>query len=405
MDYALSHALSYNMTRVHQVLSFYDINCQYMKNLRKQLTGNAFINIPAELPIVPSIRIWHVHSHQTECHARYAPSFIPGAGHVDGEIIETLWSILNIISPSARGMSFPHRQELLDYQMNNSNFQKMIRMASSLKRKLRVAMVGAEDSLAAFQALDDGIPDDQRNGWLKQEMAAMRDCSVDPKAMDVFGVCMAKAPSVKTIEISLLAREPAAKGCRGSVTWIARGLLLEQTQIMLQMDLKEAGPRCTERQLLLFARRRDRLSGEIASFLADAPSYLGPGYNTDSDEGNSGPLDEDGWDSRLDDEPPVGPLDGCTTKSIHLPLPLALGVQRCQHDSLEWLAEQEMQLRTGQANDTLHKLRLALADEAVLFHTDVRYSSSQAMSSRAWGRMMAINVTVNEFTKIYRASR
>ncbi|KIK78250.1 hypothetical protein PAXRUDRAFT_164478, partial [Paxillus rubicundulus Ve08.2h10] len=28
----------------------------------------------------------------------------------------------------ARGMSFPHRQELLIYQMNNSNFQKMIRM-------------------------------------------------------------------------------------------------------------------------------------------------------------------------------------------------------------------------------------------------------------------------------------
>ncbi|KAF8835199.1 hypothetical protein BDN67DRAFT_913462, partial [Paxillus ammoniavirescens] len=106
----------------------YDINCQYMKNLGKRLTGNAFIAIPPDLPIVPSIGIWHVHSHQAKFHARYAQSFIPGAGRVDGEIIETLWSILNIISPSARGMSFPHRQELLDYQMNDSNFQKMIRM-------------------------------------------------------------------------------------------------------------------------------------------------------------------------------------------------------------------------------------------------------------------------------------
>ncbi|KIK75093.1 hypothetical protein PAXRUDRAFT_19289 [Paxillus rubicundulus Ve08.2h10] len=190
-------------------------------------------------------------------------------------------------------------------------------------------MVGVEDSLAAFRALDDGIPDDQRNGWLKQEMAVMCDRSINPKVMDVFDVRMAKAPSVKTIEISLLAQEPAAEGCRGSVTWIARGLLLEQTQIMLQMDLKEAGPRCTKRQLLLFTQRRNRLSGEIASFLADTPSYLGPGYDTDSDEGDSGPLDEDGWDSRLNDELPAGPLDGRTTKSIHLPLPLALGVQRC----------------------------------------------------------------------------
>ncbi|KIK73594.1 hypothetical protein PAXRUDRAFT_20688 [Paxillus rubicundulus Ve08.2h10] len=120
-------------------------------------------------------------------------SRLSSAGCVDSKIIETLWSILNIISPSAQGMSFPHRQELLDYQMNSSNFQKMIRMAGSLKRKLRAAMVGAEDSLAAFRALDDGIPDDQRNSWLKQEMAVMCDCSIDPKAMNVFNVRMAKA--------------------------------------------------------------------------------------------------------------------------------------------------------------------------------------------------------------------
>ncbi|KIK73880.1 hypothetical protein PAXRUDRAFT_177267, partial [Paxillus rubicundulus Ve08.2h10] len=97
------------------------------------------------------------------------------------------------------------------------------------------------------------------------------------------------------------------------------------------------------------------------------------------------PLDEDGWDGRLNDELPAGPLDGHATKSIHLPLPSALSVQRCQDDSLEWLAEQEMQLRTGQANDTLHELHLALVDKAMLFRTNVRHSSSQATSSRAWG--------------------
>ncbi|KAF8836079.1 hypothetical protein BDN67DRAFT_881009, partial [Paxillus ammoniavirescens] len=66
------------------------VHCQYMKNLHKRLMGNAFIAIPPDLPIVPSISIWHVHGHQAECHARYAPSFVPGAGRVDGEIIETL---------------------------------------------------------------------------------------------------------------------------------------------------------------------------------------------------------------------------------------------------------------------------------------------------------------------------
>ncbi|KIK71738.1 hypothetical protein PAXRUDRAFT_181987, partial [Paxillus rubicundulus Ve08.2h10] len=32
MDYALSHALGHNMAGTQRVLTFYDINCQYMKN-------------------------------------------------------------------------------------------------------------------------------------------------------------------------------------------------------------------------------------------------------------------------------------------------------------------------------------------------------------------------------------
>ena len=40
-------------------------------------------------------------------------------------------SSLNIISLSTRGMVTPHRQEMLDFQMNDSNFVKMIRMRES----------------------------------------------------------------------------------------------------------------------------------------------------------------------------------------------------------------------------------------------------------------------------------
>jgi hypothetical protein len=61
-----------------------------------------------------------------------------------------------------------------------------------LKRKLRAAMVGMENALAAFQALDDGIPHHQREGWLEQEKTAMRERSIDPKSMDVFDVRTAK---------------------------------------------------------------------------------------------------------------------------------------------------------------------------------------------------------------------
>jgi hypothetical protein len=131
MDYSLTHAMQHNMDRITRVITFYDINCSYMKKLRARVAGNQFIQISPELEITPGIGIWHVHGHRAECFARYAPLFIPGSGWVDGEIIETLWSMLNIVSGSTRGMSSPHRQELLDFQMNDSNFMKMIRMSMS----------------------------------------------------------------------------------------------------------------------------------------------------------------------------------------------------------------------------------------------------------------------------------
>ncbi|KIO00639.1 hypothetical protein M404DRAFT_152145, partial [Pisolithus tinctorius Marx 270] len=86
------------------------------------------IDIPSSLQIIPGISIWHVHGHKKECYAWYAPLYIKGARWVDGEIIEMLWSILNMASTSAHGMTSPHRQELLDFQMNDSNFMKMIQI-------------------------------------------------------------------------------------------------------------------------------------------------------------------------------------------------------------------------------------------------------------------------------------
>lgn len=125
MDYAFANALKYNMGGTQRVLNFYDINCSYMSKLRQRISSNSFISIPEELEIVPGIGIWHVHGHQPQCFARYAPLFIQGAGWIDGEIIETLWSTLNIVSASTRGMSSPARQELLDFQTNDSNVKMM----------------------------------------------------------------------------------------------------------------------------------------------------------------------------------------------------------------------------------------------------------------------------------------
>ncbi|KIK72577.1 hypothetical protein PAXRUDRAFT_180413, partial [Paxillus rubicundulus Ve08.2h10] len=101
---------------------------KYMKNFQRRISSNSYLSIPTGISLMPSIGLWHVHGHWNDFFAQYSPGFIQGVGRVEGEIIETLWAILNVISSSARGMSALHRQELLDFQMNDSNFQKTIQM-------------------------------------------------------------------------------------------------------------------------------------------------------------------------------------------------------------------------------------------------------------------------------------
>jgi hypothetical protein len=48
---------------------------------------------------------------------------------VDGEVLETLWAVLNGIANSIRSQSTAHRRETLDDHMNDSNWKKLIQMS------------------------------------------------------------------------------------------------------------------------------------------------------------------------------------------------------------------------------------------------------------------------------------
>jgi len=50
---------------------------------------------------------------------------------IDGEIAETLWAVLNSISPSLRTATLAHRSEVLDDHMNDSNWKKIIGIGES----------------------------------------------------------------------------------------------------------------------------------------------------------------------------------------------------------------------------------------------------------------------------------
>lgn len=127
MDYALSEAIKNgNMAEIRRLLLLYDINCQYSVYLLERFARNKFLEMPEDLTIVHGIGLMHVGGHIPSCFPRYAPTFIDGAGRTVGEVLESLWAVLNEISASTQNATHASRREMLDDHMNDSNWKKML---------------------------------------------------------------------------------------------------------------------------------------------------------------------------------------------------------------------------------------------------------------------------------------
>ena len=57
-----------------------------------------------------------------------------------------------------------------------------------LRKKLRAAETGLALVKESFAELDNGVPLELRQTWVQQEMTAMANQILDPKAMDIFEV-------------------------------------------------------------------------------------------------------------------------------------------------------------------------------------------------------------------------
>lgn len=87
VDWALLEAIrTTGVTSEQGVRFIYDIMCQYFQHLFDRISHL----LPPDLDIDPAIGLFHVHGHKEECFYRFASSFIPGAGIVAGEILESL---------------------------------------------------------------------------------------------------------------------------------------------------------------------------------------------------------------------------------------------------------------------------------------------------------------------------
>jgi Kyakuja-Dileera-Zisupton transposase len=129
VDYSVCNAAKYNSTGLRELLLIYDINCQYLVHFDERLDDvSEYLSRDRETKLLGAIGKFNLADHVDSCFSKWTLNFMKGAGHIDGEIMETLWSGMNKVSGAARSMSKAHRQETLDDYMRDANWKKTVRI-------------------------------------------------------------------------------------------------------------------------------------------------------------------------------------------------------------------------------------------------------------------------------------
>ena len=128
MDYSICNALAYQTEPMNSGLIIYDVACQWSLNFHRRVQDSDFLSLGHITDLIPAVGKFHLAAHVPSCFARFSLNFVQGAGQLDGEILETLWSEFNKVSASTCSMSKAHRAEVYDDHMRDSNWKKLVGM-------------------------------------------------------------------------------------------------------------------------------------------------------------------------------------------------------------------------------------------------------------------------------------
>ena len=193
-------------------------------------------------------------------------------------------------------------------------------------------------------------------------------------------------------------------------------------RLALRYQLRYHGAKLTPEEAQVIENKQGRLQKLIDKFQHQADTFILHQHGLDHPK--ISPLDDydqfDNVDSSLGlDEEEGAPsrhrttprtLDGSGMDHIHpenLPilLPSTLGWKWCVSNGVKALAAKEAQLWVAQANESIHRIRLALGFKSAIFRTQVRTANSQQKKTRAWNAVKSVDTTVHEHARIYSLAR
>ncbi|KAF4580711.1 hypothetical protein EYR38_002997 [Pleurotus pulmonarius] len=413
MDFALSEAMKFFTSLKKEPLQpaitvIYDVMCQYGVHLEQRLEDGPFLEKPT-MPIQKAIGKFHLGAHIDSCFSKFSLNFLRGAGHTDGEVLETLWAPLNKIAGSTRSMTLAHRQEVLDDCAYDSNWKKITNLIPSLIKKWKRAETSFAEMKEAYEDLRCRLSEDDLESWNSQaEQASL----LRGKALEIYDVKIEQNPSVAGVRLEMVEKE-LVNGAYllGGAAFITKGLSLEEAQYKLRVFIKSVGNFPTIPQKNTIADKRRIMKRNIEQHRRQGEKLMGldSGDNDSGHEMEDGDSDKGEEDGEDEDDymPGVGsPTADCesigqTPEQMSICFPSSFTVEERVQMGWTKLAEQEVRLREAQVNDALHDLRISLGEKSLRFRKVLRGDRSQKHVTRAWSGINAYDARANLQVDIY----
>ncbi|KAH6901080.1 hypothetical protein BKA70DRAFT_1375132 [Coprinopsis sp. MPI-PUGE-AT-0042] len=411
MDYAFTEAVNISCPDgIQKVILAYDINCQYSVHLKERIAKGQYLHIRDDLMLIYGIGLFHVHGHQDSCGHRYSLTYIRGAGMSSGEILESLWSVMNEAARTTSTMSLGHRQEVLDAVMGDSNWKKMINMIPTICKNWDNSRIQLSRAAEDFELLNETATVEQRAQWQGQLDAAHSKRKEDVAAMDILEVKVTKPPTLAKIQNDLMVDEQVTNTGLGVTTWLSAGIKLQETQYQLKSFKRNLPKGATELQTLELAQKREALQQEINVFYETAVTLF-PGINFHELKCDMGPEETieiefeeaDGYKDLEGDQDNPFSFAQNDVEEVALPLPSSFPapLPKVMLD----MRDKEIKLRVAQANDALELIRTSIGHKSFLYRSNVRLANGKRGKTRGYAAVNAVDRALRINISVYNKAR
>ncbi|VDB94418.1 unnamed protein product [Peniophora sp. CBMAI 1063] len=378
LDSAFRHTITEQITRV-QLL--YDIWCRYGVHVRERFRHSG-LDWPKFREVLQGVGVWHIYGHVFECLRRFSPSYSPRSGIVDGEILETLWSLLNAVLQSCRGMSLAAREEKINMHMNDINYRKIVGMVSSLVRKLRKYSKELDARRHHLKRLELSCDEEDIFRWEQSRKDLEERRAKDPYYADEFWTASTPETANTKVATEVLLLEGDESG--GLVKAIITSLKLEEDGLRMQAQGKTWGSSLSDRRTVAIARtrfnnRRMNANRELAHIL---------GRNAPGDEDLSSArlrkvLEEDEWGSDDDRTHDYHLRDKVEFRPVDLPSSRSSAWRHKANATAmaRRAMDIERDLRLGDMEERLQAIREGVCDQAQGYRLEIRKKKGKGKSN------------------------